>query len=103
MLIKGKITKFLEVLTGTSEKGEWKKQSFVIDTEEKYDNIIAFDVFGAEKVENLTKYNKEGDVVTVEFNLKCREYKGKYYTNLGAWKISKEDAPETETDDLPWP
>jgi hypothetical protein len=55
-------------------------------------------VFGDEKVQNLTKYQNVGDTVTVEFNVNCNEYNGKYYTTLSAWKISKEanNAPEPE-------
>ena len=111
MKTTGKIIKMLEVESGKSPKGEWKKQTFVIDTGEEYNNIIAFDVFGAEKVENLTKYNKVGDDVNVQFNISTREHQGKFYTNLQAWRIEKagevtnaERQPERELveDDLPF-
>lgn len=99
MKVQGTIIKLLEEQEGTSKKGtEWVKRSFVIDTKEQYNNIICFDVFGAEKVENLNKYNKVGQVVEVEFNIQTNEWQGKYYTSLQAWKINKVDAstPETE-------
>ena len=91
MKISGKITKVLEKITGQKKdgSGEWVKQSFVIDTGEQYNNIICFETFGADKVENFNKYNKVGDSVDVEFNINCNEWEGKYYTSLQSWKVFK--------------
>ena len=92
----GNIVKILDAQSGTSQAGkDWKKQDFVINTGGSYPQDICFNVFGDEAVENLTKYNKVGDKVTVSFNIKCNEYKGKYYTSLGAWRIEKVDGAET--------
>lgn len=91
--VTGKLIKFLEVESGESKSGtSWSKQQFIVQTESQYNNLYCFEVFGNEKVENLTKYQKEGDNVTVEFNVNTNEYKGKYYTSLSAWKISKANA-----------
>ena len=39
--VSGKITSILDVEKGTSKAGkEWQKQNFVIDTGEKFNNII---------------------------------------------------------------
>lgn len=90
--VQGEITAILEAVSGTSKAGkEWIKQTFVIDTKEEYDNVIAFEVFGEEKVDKLNKYNKVGDVVDVKFNIKCNEYEGRYFVNLQAWSIFKAD------------
>lgn len=97
MIKQGKITKILDRVDGVSKAGkEYSKQTFVIETDDQYDNVIAFEVFGTEKVENLTKYNKVGDEVEVEFNIKCNEWEGRYFTSLSAWKISKVKADEPE-------
>ncbi|MCS7037623.1 MAG: DUF3127 domain-containing protein [Saprospiraceae bacterium] len=68
---------------------------------------------------------QEGDVVKVSFDLRGREWQGKYFTNLNAWRIEKMDGnaiaapaaeqqpadpfpdytaapPATNTDDLPF-
>lgn len=95
--VTGKLKKFLEPQTGTTKDGSknWIKQSFLVETDSQYNNLYCFEVFGDEKVANLTKYQKEGDNVTVEFNVNTNEYKESYYTTLAAWKISKQsnDAP----------
>lgn len=89
--VTGKLKQFLTPQTGEKKdgSGQWIKQSFLVETDAQYNNLFCFEVFGDEKVQNLTKYQKEGDTVTVEFNVSTNEYKGNYYTTLSAWKISK--------------
>lgn len=103
--VTGKIKKFLEAQTGeTKSGGTWSKQQFIVETETEYNNLYCFEVFGDEKVSNLTKYQKVGDNVTVEFNVSTNEYRDKYYTSLSAWKISKaqtNNQPETSTYSAP--
>lgn len=89
--VTGKITKVLDKQSGTSKDGkEWVKQLFLVDNNEKFNNIFCFEVFGQEKVDNFHKYNKVGDVVEVEFNVSTNEWQGKYFTSLQAWKIMKQ-------------
>lgn len=92
----GKIIEILPTEKGTSKAGkDWQKLIFAIDTGEQYNNIIAFEVFGDEKVENFIKYNKVGKTVDVEFNLSSNKWKDKYFTSASAWKIT--NANDTET------
>jgi len=115
MKVTGKITKINEVTSGTSAAGkEWKKLSFLLETTEEYNNLYCFEVFGEEKVDQFVKFNRVGQDVDVDFNVKTNEWNGKYFTSLGAWKIFKADvadvadAPEgveveaDESDDLPF-
>ena len=106
------ITKVLDIESGTSKAGkEWKKVTFVGETDQEYNNLYAFEIFqgeGKDQVDNFNKFNKVGDVVTVEFNVSCREWQGKYFTNLSAWRVEKgsgtaEEAPAgDDSDDLPF-
>ena len=97
--IKGTITKILDVQTGEKKdgSGQWEKQTFIVDTGEKYNNIYAFEVFGDAKVDNFKKYNKVGQELTVEFNVNTNEYQGKYFTTLSAWKIQATPLQNNET------
>lgn len=95
--IKGKITKILEVQKGTSKEGkDWQKLQFVLETDEQYNNLYCFEIFGEEKVENFNKYNKVGQEVEVSFNVSTNEWQGKYFTSLQAWKVFT----ATQTSDL---
>jgi hypothetical protein len=92
----GKIIEILPTESGTSKAGkDWKKLTFVIDTGEDYNNIIAFELFGDEKVDNFLKYNKVDKTVDVEFNVSSNKWKDKYFTSASAWKIT--NANDTET------
>tara|TARA_B110000902_G_scaffold238475_1_gene286368 strand:- start:8419 stop:8736 length:318 start_codon:yes stop_codon:yes gene_type:complete len=100
MEVSGKITKILDKVTGHKKdaSGTWEKQNFVLETDEKYNNIYCFEIFGAEKVFNFNQENAIGSLVTVQFNVKTNEYQGKYYTSLQAWKIGSANAVEQSED-----
>src|SRR5690554_4894763 len=96
MTIKGKIKQILPVESGTSKSGkEWKKQSFVIDTGDQYNPDVCFSCFGDEKIGMLSSV-KQGEQVEVSFNISSREFKGKWYHNIDAWRVQKlsESTPE---------
>lgn len=87
--LNGTITTISEVETGKAKStgNTWKKCGFVVETKGEYPKSVYFTVFGEEKVDNLLKFNKVGQDVDVSFNVESREYNGKYYTDLQAWKI----------------
>ena len=96
MKVTGKIVEILQVEKGISKANKsWQKLTFAIDTGEQYNNIVAFEVFGDEKVENFIKYNKVGKTVDVEFNLSSNKWKDKYFTSASAWKITNSNDTET--------
>ena len=108
--IKGTVKQLLEVQSGVAKSSgnEWKKQVFIVSNNEGYEGkeqIFAFEMFGAEKVDNLSKYNKVGDKIEVSFNIQTNEYNGKYYTSLQAWKVTTaipQEIVAEEDDDLPF-
>lgn len=109
--VTGKLEKFVPQQSGTTKDGkEWVRQDFIVRSDADYNNLFCFGVFGAEKVENLNKFQKEGDMVTVKFNVSTNEWTDpktkevKYFTSLNAWRIEKTEGasqPEafTPTDD----
>ena len=103
MKVTGKIEKILETTKGVKDGREWKKISFTLRTNEQYNNLYCFDIFGSDKVDNFEKYNKEGSYVDVDFNVKCNEWKGKYFTSLDAWKIFKaeNDIDVVDAEEIP--
>ncbi len=103
LAVKGRITKILSMESGTSKAGkEWKKQGFVIDTGAQYNPEVCFSLFGDDKIEMLRNYG-EGQEVEVAFNISSREFNGKYYHNIDAWKINPAGgaAPAPAIDDAP--
>jgi len=91
--VNGTLSKILPVESGQTDKGEWKKVSFIVTNNDGYEGreqLYCFQIFGVEKVENFEKYNKEGSAVEVKFNIQTNEYQGKYYTNLQAYRVESD-------------
>lgn len=91
MQIKGKVSKILTLETGVSKAGkQWSKQSFVIDFKSgDYDKILCIDITSPKTLEFFEKNVRVGDEVFCEINVDSREYNGRYYTGVSAWKVEK--------------
>ncbi len=89
MEIKGKITRILPPASGMSKAGnEWKKQEFVIETtEDQYPKQVCFTLFN-DKI-SLISGLKPGTEVNVSFSVESREFSGKWYHNINAWKVDR--------------
>jgi hypothetical protein len=85
MEITGRIIQKLDLQKGTSAKGEWKKQEFILETNDKFPKKVCISGW-AEKVDDLNRY-KINDTVKVSVNVESREYNGKWYTDVRFWKI----------------
>ncbi len=102
MEIKGKIVSILPLATGTSAKGAWKKQEYILQTTEQYPKKICFVVWG-EKIDEYAL--QEGESVEVSIDIESREFNGRWYTDVKAWKVVKESkgtsVPEESYPPLP--
>lgn len=96
-MIQGKIIAILPQRTGNKrDGGTWVSQEFVLETEEQYPQKICFEVFGEDKITSADLHIE--DKVSIDFNFSCREYQGKWYNSIRAWKINKlVAAPEQST------
>ncbi len=95
--LEGRIARKLNVQTGTSARGTWSKQEFIFEYQEgNFPTQICMNVWGDEKVRDLEKY-QVGDKVKVSLNLSSREYNGRWYTDVRAWRIEPAGAPSQET------
>jgi hypothetical protein len=83
-ILSGKIIK-----VGETEqiKDTFKKRELVIETDEKYPQSVPVE-FVQDKTELLDGLN-EGDSVAVSYNLRGREWNGRYYVNVQGWKLEK--------------
>ena len=94
--ISGKIVNIFDAEEGTSKAGKaWKKQGFLIDTGASYNPEVYMYTFGIEKCDKLNE-NNVGDHVAVSFNVESKEWNGKYFTNLNAWKFDRNNVSTNE-------
>lgn len=87
MEVSGKIIAVLPLQSGTSKAGNpWKKQEYVLETHDTYPRKVKFDFFG----ERVDQYPLQlGEEVTVSFDIESREFNGRWYTDIRAWKADK--------------
>ena len=86
--IEGTLAQKLPVQSGSSARGPWTKQEFILEFPDgNFTAKACFTAWGQDKVQDLGKY-QVGDKVKVSFNLKSREYNGRWYNDLQIWKIA---------------
>lgn len=82
MQITGIIKQAMPQTNGTSKRtgNPWVAQQFVIEEQNvQYPQSLLFQVFGQDKLQQFAL--REGDVVTVSFSMRVREYNGKLYND----------------------
>ena len=102
MTIEGKII-FISEETIVGQK-QLPKISFVIEesSDREFKNSLMIDLLW-EKTEMIKAF-KPGDIIKVFLNYRAKEYDGRWFNSIGAWKIESlwSSAPASNDDDLPF-
>ncbi|MDE7411175.1 MAG: DUF3127 domain-containing protein [Paramuribaculum sp.] len=92
MELTGKVIVVLPIESGTSKSGNaWQKQNFVIETAGQYPKKVCLQLFG----DKVNECPNVGDDVKVSFDPESREWQGRWFTQLNAWKVEKQNAQPT--------
>ena len=100
MEFEGVVYKIMPPVKGTSARGEWQRQEVIFDLPSEFSRKVCVIFFNKEsEVARL----REGATYTVSFNLESREYNGRWYTDVRAWRVqAKEEQQATApATDLP--
>ena len=102
MELAGKVIAVLEPRSGVSKTGnEWKVQEYVIETHDQYPRKMCFDVFGADKI---AQFNIQvGEELNVYFDVDAREWNGRWFNSIRAWKVDRVSAQAPVAPDAPFP
>lgn len=110
--ITGTVVQVLEEQSGESANGPWRKQEFILETQGQYPKQVCVVQWG-DKIDEFAV--QEGETLTAHIDIQSREFKGRWYTDVKAWRIEREtesgaaaggpDAflgpdPEAESDDV---
>lgn len=102
MELQGTIKYISEPQKGTTKAGkDWQKVTFVLQyADGDYPKSIALDTFRGEIIDTL----KLGEKVRVSFDSEAREYNGRLYNEVRAWRVAAIDAPTAPVNnsDLPF-
>ena len=86
--LEGRIVQKMAVQSGQSARGAWARQDFVVEYQDgSFPTSVCFSAWGQDKVQELDKF-QVGDAVKVSFNVKGREYNGRWYNDLRVWRIA---------------
>ena len=90
MEVVGKIIQVLPAQEGVGRNGNpWKVQPYVLETLDQYPRKVHFEVFGEDRIkQNPCELDQ---LVTVSFDIEIREFNGRWYTSIRAWKIQQGD------------
>lgn len=106
--ITGKVIQILEEQTGEGRNGPWRKQEFVLETPGQYPKQVCLVQWG----DAIDKANvQEGETLTAHIDIQSREYNGRWYTDVKAWRVERPnpaagggsgESPPAFADE-PWP
>jgi len=101
MEIKGRILAVLEEKSGTSQRtgNNWRCGQYVLETIEQYPKKMLFEVFGEDKIHSMNI--QMGEELTVFFDVDAREYNGKWYNQIRAWKVERQTENTTQNGQTP--
>ena len=85
MDFEGKVLEILPAVTGQSARGTWERQIVVFEQANKqFGKEIAVTFMNkAQEVAML----QQGQSYTVSFDIESRNYQGRWYTDVRAWRV----------------
>ena len=98
MEIKGKILQILPEKSGQGKNGTWRKQEIILETPGQYPKKVCISLWG-DKIDELKGH--EGQEVTAMVDIESREYNGRWYTDVKAWKMQQPSGGEGDASSAP--
>ena len=90
MDISGKVIQILPKQTGAGKNGPWEKQDYVVEIQGTYPKKVCFNLWGSK----ISQFDiKEGEFINIGLDIESREYQGRWYTDVRAWKVERPGAP----------
>ncbi|WP_298648896.1 DUF3127 domain-containing protein [uncultured Proteiniphilum sp.] len=101
MQLTVKLIQTLPLQSGTGKNGEWKKQDIIVETQDQYPKKICVSLWG-NKFQHVSL--NSGELYTIDFDVESREFNGRWYTDVKAWKIEAQNNTATPLpEDVPPP
>ena len=96
--ITGKLIQVLPTQTGATKSGnKWEKGGFVLETDDRFPKKVCCTVWK----DMLAKMNdfKVGDSLKASIDIESREFNGRWYTDVRAWKLDVLNSASTGASD----
>ncbi len=102
MEFEGTVFKIMPVTKGTSARGDWQRQDVVFDYNDGSTFTRKICVTFFNRPDDVAKL-REGSAYSVSVNVESREYNGRWYTDIRAWRLQPKqaEAPAAPMPDMP--
>ena len=94
MELEGTVWNVLPPVRGTSARGEWVKQEVVFEQPGEFNRKVCVSFWGDKAQDAATL--KPGEAVTISANVESREYNGRWFTEVRAWRIVRKAAQQPQ-------
>ena len=84
MQLTAKLIEVLAIQTGQGKNGEWRKQDIIVETDGQYPKKICISLWGDKIIDT---YLQIGQHYKYDVDIESREYSGRWYTDVKAWRI----------------
>ncbi|MFT4093916.1 MAG: DUF3127 domain-containing protein [Niabella sp.] len=84
MELTAKLIQLLPLQKGTGKNGEWRKQEIIVETSGQYPKKVCISIWGDKINEKVLQV---GNTLNISFDVESREYNGRWYTDVKAWKV----------------
>ena len=92
MEFEGTVWRVLPLVKGTSARGEWMKQEVVFELPGEFNRKLCVGFWGDKAQEAGTL--QPGESVAVSANVESREYNGRWYTDVRAWRLQPKETAQ---------
>jgi hypothetical protein len=89
MQVIAKLLQKLPLQTGQGKNGTWQKQDIIVETDGQYPKKICLSLWG-DKFSNIAL--TEQQTYKFDIDLESREFSGRWFTDVKAWRIEAFDA-----------
>lgn len=80
----------LPLQSGEGRNGPWKKQDFIMETQGQFPKKVCVSLWG-DRIDQADIHIEEN--IKIYADIESREFNGKWYTDVKAWKVEKVLAP----------
>ncbi|MGM0944141.1 MAG: DUF3127 domain-containing protein [Bacteroidota bacterium] len=99
MELSGKIIQKLPEVGGNSRNGNaWRKQEFILETPGQYPKKVCVAIWG----DKIDQFNLQaGEQVTLSIDVESREYNGRWYTEVKAYRVERSGGNTSQSTSMP--
>lgn len=94
MQLTAKLIEVLAIQIGQGKNGEWRKQDIIVETDGQYPKKICISLWG----DKISDANLQlGQYYNYDIDIESREYSGRWYTDIKAWRIDSPNSMNSNT------